>query len=149
MRSSFDVGIMLAYLSSSHPDINYTELDWSASLEPERLPTMTSLVNEKINPDIILGADVVYDPSLVPALVGTLKVLLEPKGVPDRRSALFAIAVRNESTLARFLALARESFLVEVVEAGFEETSFNETVKGREACEKVILFRITWPQHHT
>lgn len=45
-------------LSSSHSNIGYLKLDWSESLEEDN-STITSLIHEKINPQVILGADVV------------------------------------------------------------------------------------------
>lgn len=43
----------------------------------------------------------VFDPSLIPALVATLKIALQT-GV----EALIALTVRNENTLANFLSMA-------------------------------------------
>jgi hypothetical protein len=46
-------------ISSSHPDVNYLKLDWSASIDLESSSMFTALIHQKIVPDIILGADVV------------------------------------------------------------------------------------------
>lgn len=43
----------------------------------------------------------VFDPSLVPALVGTLRIALQ-----SGAEALIALTVRNENTLANFLNAA-------------------------------------------
>lgn len=86
----------------------------------------TALIHQKIIPDIILGADVVcaipflcefsicynnylnqaFDPSVIPALVGTLKIALQTyTDAPCKQSkvALIALTVRNTDTFEQFL----------------------------------------------
>ncbi|KAF8973487.1 hypothetical protein BDZ97DRAFT_1911974 [Flammula alnicola] len=67
-------------ISFSHRDVNYLKLDWFESLEegPEHPSPLAALIHEQIDPELILGADVNFDPFLIPALVGTLKIALQP-----------------------------------------------------------------------
>ncbi|KAJ7146268.1 hypothetical protein C8R44DRAFT_757025 [Mycena epipterygia] len=46
-------------LSSSHPDVRCCFLDWSAALAPDGIAPLTSLLNDEIDADLILGADIV------------------------------------------------------------------------------------------
>jgi hypothetical protein len=61
VNPSFELSNYLSYkdASSSHPDLNYVKLDWSASIDLESSSMFTALIHQKIVPDIILGADVV------------------------------------------------------------------------------------------
>ncbi|KAF9566898.1 hypothetical protein CPC08DRAFT_681596 [Agrocybe pediades] len=90
--------------SSRHPDIHFLKLDWSDSQNAEELPAFTTMIHEKINPEIILGADVAYGPSIIPSLVGTLKIALARTENTSRgqKVALIALTVRNESTVGGF-----------------------------------------------
>lgn len=45
--------------SSSHPSINYCLLDWSAALYPTTSPQLQTLLQDEINAELILGADIV------------------------------------------------------------------------------------------
>jgi hypothetical protein len=45
-------------LSSSHPDTHYRNLDWSQSMNADH-SHLEALIHEMIDPDIILGADIV------------------------------------------------------------------------------------------
>ena len=46
-------------LSSSHPDTHYRNLDWSQSINADHSPLLEALIHEIIDPDLILGADIV------------------------------------------------------------------------------------------
>lgn len=52
-------------LSAAHTDIHYLKLDWLESLEEDG-QCMSTLIHEKVNPDVILGADLVCLSSLIP-----------------------------------------------------------------------------------
>ncbi|KAF8808016.1 hypothetical protein BYT27DRAFT_7190107 [Phlegmacium glaucopus] len=128
-------------ISSSHPDLNYLKLDWSGSIDFESASEFAALLHQKIAPDIILGADVAFDPSVIPALVGTLKIALQTQP----KVALIALTVRNKATFEKFLNHAREaSLLLEDIELGFHATSFLDTVEDMESCRNVKIFRITY-----
>ncbi|KAF8203787.1 hypothetical protein BJ912DRAFT_212677 [Pholiota molesta] len=131
-------------LSSSHSNIGYLKLDWSESLEEDN-STITSLIHEKINPQVILGADVVFDPSLIPVLVGAIKIALQPSSRSENsKVAIIAITLRNEETMNRFLSHVREECLdMEELHIGFDKTPFLETVETHNSCRDVKLFRIT------
>ncbi|KAF8913238.1 putative methyltransferase-domain-containing protein [Gymnopilus junonius] len=95
-------------LSSLHQNINYLKLDWTESIDVEESSGLATFIHEKINPDLILGADIVFDPSLVPSLVGTLRIALQqvnPKNEP--KVALIALTIRNETTMNKFLSSVR------------------------------------------
>jgi len=134
-------------ISSSHPDLNYLKLDWSTSMDIESSSILTALIHQKIEPDIILGTDVAFDPSVIPALARTLKIALQTfDNVPCKQPnfALIALMIRNKDTFEQFLSHAREAALhLEDLELGFHVPSFLETVEDIETCQNVKIFRIT------
>jgi len=135
-------------MSSSHPDLNYLKLDWSTSIDTsESSSVFAALIHQKIEPDIILGADVAFDPSVIPALVRTLKIALQTfDNTPWKQPnfALIALMIRNKDTFEQFLNHTRESALhLEDLELGFHVPSFLETVEDIESCQNVKIFRIT------
>lgn len=79
-------------------------LDWSD-------PESSSHLLEDVQPTLILGADIVFDPDICQHLVSVLYDALRPRGSqPSDGSelapqALIASTVRNPSTYSRFLAL--------------------------------------------
>jgi len=138
--------------SSSHPDLNYVKLDWSASIDLESSSMFTALIHQKIVPDIILGADVAFDPSIIPALVGTLKIALQTytdTPCKQHKFALIALTVRNTDTFEQFLNHTREAALhLEDMELGFNTPSSLETMEDIESCQNVKIFRITHIHPH-
>ncbi|KIY50680.1 hypothetical protein FISHEDRAFT_11607, partial [Fistulina hepatica ATCC 64428] len=80
-------------LSSKHPAIHYTELDWTNV-------SADYFSNANINPDIVLGADVIFEPSIVPPLARTIRLAVHAR----HTDALIALTVRNEDTLNAFLS---------------------------------------------
>ncbi|KAK7508077.1 hypothetical protein BaRGS_00001042 [Batillaria attramentaria] len=82
-------------------------------------------VAEQLEADVILGADVVYDPSIIPSLVCLLRQLLEPGPGKPNKKAFIASTVRNEDTRDAFLiALSSEGLSYSVVE-GPQEVYFH------------------------
>ncbi|KDR85583.1 hypothetical protein GALMADRAFT_371661 [Galerina marginata CBS 339.88] len=132
-------------MSSSHQDVNYLKLDWSESIEAEQSLSLVTLIHKKIDPEIILGADVIFDPSLILPLVGTLKIALQSSDCSRKsKVALIALTVRNDTTVNKFLNHVQElSLPIQELEAGFNETFFSDTVEAHSSCESVKLFRIT------
>jgi len=55
-------------LSSLHPSVQYIKLDWAHSVDPDLSSDMSTLIKERVNPEIVLGADVVW--SAVPLFIG-------------------------------------------------------------------------------
>jgi len=126
--------------SSSHPDTNCCFLDWSAVLDPDGTAPLTSLLNEQINADIILGADIVFNPDLIPPLVGVLRLALQANSRP--RSALFALTTRNPTTMEKFTDAVRDSGLVlDRLEFQIQESMFMES-QG-DTNNGVNIFRIS------
>ena len=60
---------------------------------------------EEVEADLVLGADIVFDPEVLPSLVRTVRTLLARRG--DSR-ALVACCVRNQQTFSLFLSLLSE-----------------------------------------
>ncbi|KAI0784916.1 nicotinamide N-methyltransferase-like protein [Abortiporus biennis] len=87
--------------SSKHPRLFCRTLDWIDSLESPA--TLTPLLDE-ISVDVVLGADVVYDPSIIRPLVATLSLILAKK----TSLALVSLTIRNPETLTQFLQTARK-----------------------------------------
>lgn len=131
--------------SSSHRNVNYRILDWSASLEESRSPALKSLLNE-IDPELVVGADIVFDPSLILALIGTIKLALQPQSqlVSDSpKLALVALTVRNGETMAKFLDDAQSAGLLVVGLAfEFDRTPFLETVEGNKADVRIFQIKL-------
>ncbi|XP_076072297.1 protein-lysine N-methyltransferase EEF2KMT-like [Mytilus galloprovincialis] len=93
--------------------ISLLQLDWSKGSHD---------FLDKLAPDIILAADVVYDKEVIPSLVRILLKVLKPKknNVPI---AYIASTVRNEDTRDFFLInLANEGLAYEMVEPPKEKT---------------------------
>ncbi|SGY76600.1 BQ5605_C005g03502 [Microbotryum silenes-dioicae] len=89
--------------------IRVSSLDWENVNSSERVPTGI-WAPEEYESLLILGADIVYDPTLASYLAATLSVLLRPaaedlpvKATASRRTALIAGTIRNESTWEHFL----------------------------------------------
>ena len=69
-----------------------TDLDWvSFSERPEDRDVMMA--------DVILGADIVFDPDLLPSLVTTIRILLSRS---EHGLAVIACCVRNKETFDTF-----------------------------------------------
>ncbi|KDE06474.1 hypothetical protein MVLG_03128 [Microbotryum lychnidis-dioicae p1A1 Lamole] len=103
--------------------IRVSSLDWENVNSSERVPTGI-WAPEEYESLLILGADIVYDPTLASYLAATLSVLLRPaaedlpvKATASRRTALIAGTIRNESTWEHFLTeCTARSLLIEPVD---------------------------------
>ncbi|KIM88688.1 hypothetical protein PILCRDRAFT_2883 [Piloderma croceum F 1598] len=125
--------------SSSHPSLNYCSLDWSDALNSAESP-LRSILHEEIKPDLILGADLVFDPCLIPALVGTLHISLQ-----HGADAFIALTVRNEDTVSQFLHAAEQSLSVLDLDVHFDKRIFLGVSEGQldnEIDVKVFKMRI-------
>ncbi|GAA5839700.1 hypothetical protein JCM11251_002566 [Rhodosporidiobolus azoricus] len=88
-----------------------TSLDWELASDPlEGLSQLEqwekATFGEGERPELILGADIVYDPSLAGHLAATLGWLLRPSSNVSPQ-ALIAGTIRNETTWELFLAECR------------------------------------------
>ncbi|TFK41966.1 hypothetical protein BDQ12DRAFT_348414 [Crucibulum laeve] len=129
---------------SEHPNIHYRNIDWSASVDQEQYQSLASVLNDEIAPDVILGADIVFDPSLILALIGVLKLVLQPGSKQKSKYALIALTIRNESTIGRFLEEAQnQSVRFEEVPIDFDRTTFSETIESAHAQDNIKVFKFT------
>ncbi|KAH9949381.1 hypothetical protein B0H21DRAFT_131633 [Amylocystis lapponica] len=103
--------------SSGHPNLFCYPLDWSDALDVQTRRALHAFLT-RVNPDVIMGADVVYDPSIIPALVSSLRLAMSANvdGEPTPKHAVvayIALTVRNEDTFAQFLRAAEQYLTVE------------------------------------
>ncbi|CED84541.1 Predicted methyltransferase [Phaffia rhodozyma] len=124
---SLEDNVALNGLSS---EIAVERLDWDDILSPNKTDRddVTSLV-DRIDPGLVIAADVVYDPSIIPPLIATLSHLLQPRShsqpqmqtrineptpappFEKKVAAIIASTVRNENTFDLFIKAAREANL--------------------------------------
>ncbi|XP_059169052.1 protein-lysine N-methyltransferase EEF2KMT-like [Physella acuta] len=90
--------------------VSICHLDWEC---------VKGRILEKLKSDIIIAADVVYDTSIIPALVFVLKSLLDTGPDSNRKpKAYIASTIRNEDTRDAFLiAMGSEGLNYTVVES--------------------------------
>ncbi|KAJ4485676.1 putative methyltransferase-domain-containing protein [Lentinula aciculospora] len=107
-------------ISAFHKSVQFRVLDWAEALRTSIKP-LEALLQDEINPDVILGADIIFDPSLVPPLVTVIAIALQ-LGFENnvQRSAIIASTVRNAETYQYFLDHARGNAKAEqlIFEAG-------------------------------
>ncbi|KAG1754771.1 putative methyltransferase-domain-containing protein, partial [Suillus paluster] len=128
-------------LSSNHPNIYFSTLDWFDALsQPLSENAMTTFLS-KASVGVVIGADIVFDPSLVSPLVATLRLALS---FESTRMALVALTVRNERTLACFLTEAVKELCVEEVPHAFASaTNFDLDTAGVDIGLDVKIFKFT------
>ncbi|TFY71174.1 hypothetical protein EVG20_g1823 [Dentipellis fragilis] len=129
--------------SSRHQNISVRSLDWTDAMDADRTPHLQRVLDE-IDPDIILGADIVYHPDIIPALVATLKLALETKS-ERHREVFLVLTVRNESTLERFVgAVTAEASLCteELVPPKNAEDMFLPPQGGPESVVRIFKISI-------
>lgn len=122
--------------SSCHPNIEYRLLDWCDAISsPDSLASF--LANTDV--EIILGADVVFDPTMVPPLVATLSVALSQG---TAQMALIGITIRNQATLSYFLEEIKKALMVVEVQHPMEDSFLPLTLDQVDAGLEVKIFRI-------
>ncbi|KIJ66389.1 hypothetical protein HYDPIDRAFT_109408 [Hydnomerulius pinastri MD-312] len=126
--------------SASHPRIGYRSLDWFDSLSCRE--SLSSLLNEA-SADIILGADIVFDPDLIPPLVATLSLALSSERT---KFALIALTVRNEESLTYFLDEIRKVLKIEDVDYTLSSNLPLLTLDEVDAGLQVKIFKIIQPR---
>lgn len=104
---------MLAFSPSdglgSAPTLTLQPLDWLDIHDGATSPLDT------ISPTLILGADIIFDPDIIPALVSTIKAALYC-GHHSNSTALIASTIRNAATY--------QTFLDEVKRVGLQSEKF-------------------------
>lgn len=123
--------------SSSHPNIEYRPLDWCDAIS-SRDSLASFLANT--NAEIILGADVVFDPAMVPPLVATLSVALSQGRA---HVALIGITVRNQATISYFLQEIEKALMVVEVQHTMEDGFISLTLDRVDAELEVKILKIT------
>ncbi|KAJ3845499.1 putative methyltransferase-domain-containing protein [Lentinula raphanica] len=135
-------------ISSTHKSVEFRTLDWEDVSRPN-VGILKTLLRDEIKPDIILGADIVFDPALVPPLVALIRLALQLGSESNTQGlALIALTIRNPETFQYFLDRVREQGLC------FEDVPSPEATKGFEfvdaveggvsTSDRVRILRITW-----
>lgn len=125
--------------SSVHPNIQYRLLDWFDAISAQE--NLKSLL-EEAHADIILGADIVFNPALVPPLVATLSTALSQAHI---RMALVALTIRNEATFDYFLKETESVLMVENVDCRMADNFIQDQV---DAGQEIKILRITKQLQH-
>jgi len=123
-------------VSSSHSALSCHLLDWTDALDETTVQSLRETISE-MNPELVVGADIVYDPVIIPALITTLYVALKGRTTV----ALLALTIRNAATIATFLTTARKQLTVEEVEWSSKQSMFAGT-SGSYAIHEVKIFRV-------
>ncbi|KAG0707578.1 putative methyltransferase-domain-containing protein [Suillus ampliporus] len=128
-------------LSSNHPNIYFSTLDWFDALSLPLNENAVTAFLSKASVGVVIGADIVFDPSLVPPLVTTLRLALS---FESTRIVVVALTVRNERTLTYFLTEAAKELCVDEVPHAFTSaTEFDLDTAGVDAGIEVKIFRFT------
>ncbi|KAF8578735.1 hypothetical protein K439DRAFT_1416909 [Ramaria rubella] len=134
---------------NDHPCLDFRLLDWSDALDSEANLDPDSPLNETLkNVNTIVGADLVYDVSIIPALVAVLVLFFRTKQVTRvatrNCSAYIALTMRREQTIYSFLSSLLSHGL------GYDEMEITEKSRWQflggptsDANCKVKLVRIT------
>ncbi|OJA15954.1 putative protein 35 [Rhizopogon vesiculosus] len=127
--------------SSTHPSIHFSTLDWFDALSRPVNENAVAGFLSKARAGIVIGADIVFDPSLVPPLVATLRLALSSE---ITRMVILALTVRNERTLTYFLTEAvKELDVEEVPHTLTAATDFHLDTTGVDAGLHVKIFIFT------
>ncbi|KAL0571983.1 hypothetical protein V5O48_009985 [Marasmius crinis-equi] len=129
-------------LSSKHLEVHYRTLDWFDALEDDREGLRTFI--QECEPEIVLGADIVFDPTLIDPLAALLFQILHK--TDRRRIAIIALTVRNEETYQSFLsAVQGHGMTIEELAFVCKTPMFLETVEGNAAQNNVNILQFTTP----
>ncbi|KAG6333694.1 hypothetical protein ID866_5391 [Astraeus odoratus] len=149
-----DERIYRHYMSLVSPmSIEYRLLDWFDAISaPEKLKSL--LV--QANAEIVLGADIVgvksdagvdanspsqvFDPALVPPLVGTLAAALS---LEHTKMALIALTVRNKETFSHFMNEIQCFLAVEEVEHDVPDNFISLILDQIDVGLEVKILRVT------
>ncbi|KAL5519172.1 hypothetical protein ACEPAH_855 [Sanghuangporus vaninii] len=110
----------------AHPELRITSLDWTDALDGSHRNNLVSFF-EELKPDLILGADLVYDVPTISALVATLHLALTiGQTNSSGRRAIIAATRRNEDTLRKFTTRVKD--------AGLRIEELNSEQNGTSSC---------------
>ncbi|KAK0465492.1 uncharacterized protein EV420DRAFT_1760162 [Desarmillaria tabescens] len=125
-------------------NISVSVLDWSDALRPD-ISAFKAKIQQDINADLIIGADIVFDPSLIPALMATLSLALDAGSESRSKVALIALTVRNEATYATFRATAQKYNLAifDIENPTTGSLFLNSVDRGAEQKDDVKIMKIT------
>jgi len=127
--------------SSRHQNVHLRQLDWFSAMDTDGIPSTRGLIAEA-NPDIIFGADIVYDPSIIPPLIATIHLAISAVGSTGRPPvfAVLALTVRNPETFRCFLNSAEEAFTVIILDTTVAEI---EDGRGDErSIQEVVIIQL-------
>jgi len=129
-------------ISSAHPRLSVRPLDWTDAVDPGRALALRKFAHE-FSPDVILGADVLYLPDIIPALLSTVALALIPKRATS--AAYLALTVRNEDLFQNFLSSTDGyGLVVECVPDGELDKSSSEFVEACDGMDQnVQIVRLT------
>lgn len=129
--------------SSHHPYVRCQTLDWLDSRDPGGASPLNSLLCE-IGADVVVGADIVYDPTIIPDLITTLRLALATrKGSSDAVPyALVALTVRNEDTLQEFVSKAAQLLQIYEIQMG-TEVGVQPSIAAKNGYQEVKIYKIT------
>lgn len=118
------------------------ELKWGHALIGGEHPEW----NEGRNVDIVIGADITYDDSVLPSLAGTFNELFD---IYPRIELIIAATVRNPKTLERFVEICRIcKYLVKEVVFPVTE-SIAQQGPFYSAKVPIVIYHITRPEQRT
>ncbi|KAK0246172.1 hypothetical protein EDD85DRAFT_1017152 [Armillaria nabsnona] len=131
--------------SHHHDNIRVSKLDWLDALRPD-ISVFKARIQQEIDADLIIGADIVFDPSLIPALMATLSLALDPGPEIRQKVALIALTIRNGDTYATFRATAQQyNLVISDLECPRTNSFFLNIVNRRADLEKqdVKIMKVT------
>jgi len=88
--------------SHRHGNLSVKPLDWFDALAMDRVPNIQAALNS-INPDLVLGADILYHPDMISPFLATLNIALRASQLPCGGTAYLALTVRSADLLESFL----------------------------------------------
>ncbi|KAI3622512.1 hypothetical protein WG66_015749 [Moniliophthora roreri] len=129
-------------LSSSHKNIHYRNLDWFDAMGDNQEGLQHFL--DESSPELILGADIIFDPALIPPLVALLSLALRPGETQTGRIAVIAMTIRNIDTFQAFLSIAEDSRLaIEEIPLVKQNSMFMETAESGGSPNRFKILKIS------
>ncbi|KIY73505.1 hypothetical protein CYLTODRAFT_485356 [Cylindrobasidium torrendii FP15055 ss-10] len=128
--------------TASSSRINHSVLDWMDSLQNAEV--LSNRLKD-MDPDVIVGADVVFDPSLISPLVQTLRIAMGSRPNGKSRYALLAVNERTSETRDLFRHHVHDAGMtLEELKITREDNMFLDVTDQRAVqVDKVKLLRIS------